>query len=496
MSNVIGNKKLALLMPLAILIVIVLLIIGPVQAGFTNDACEFGEILGKVMKCANTTTNYNGEIDTESQITAYMSDQKAVNYPWKGYSKSGWDIYQISSSKGSSPLLGGSGFVFCPQTAKRYLYIHMEPPVGYNPVSAKTLDSFGAGTVLDSQTIFFDTFNLQPRAYEIRFDIVPRMGCGPAPNYAHVKAPAATDDNSGDSPNYAHERAPPAADDNSVPESDIGSKPFALSDDKTEEVDISGYTESEAGPVTDISKLSCNEEGLTRCNGLCVDLQIDPGHCGSCGTRCMSPLACVNGSCTGRAPGIHIGDWFNSILSLPQTIISMIQISPVRNPGTHDAMQEDAIEVLQDPAVEKEGDSMQVVVLPDSNVQPAEIVQVNDNIGPEIVIQDTGVPVVQVRMIENPEVTPSSTLPPVVVMKVPTTGIVHQPDIVSPVNIPCPTGYYKCGGLCVDIMNDVSNCGSCNVTCMSGATCENGKCVARMVTTQPTVISGAGRLRL
>ena len=29
--------------------------------------------------------------------------------------------------------------------------------------------------------------------------------------------------------------------------------------------------------------------GMTNCGGECVDLQVDPTHCGSCGNRCPGP---------------------------------------------------------------------------------------------------------------------------------------------------------------------------------------------------------------
>jgi hypothetical protein len=181
-------------------------------------------------------------------------------------------------------------------------------------------------------------------------------------------------------------------------------------------------------------------------------------------------------------------DWFASI---PGSIMSFVHVFGSQESGSTFPVAIADITIA--PIIETPNEIMQVVVLPDSNVQAADIVQVNDNIGPEIAIQDTEVPVVQVHMIDGRDVTPTGTLPQLVVLSIPTTGIVYKPDIVSPVNIPCPTGYYKCGGLCVDLMNDVSNCGACNSTCTKGATCENGQCVARMVTTQPTRLGDIGK---
>ena len=35
----------------------------------------------------------------------------------------------------------------------------------------------------------------------------------------------------------------------------------------------------------------------------------------------------------------------------------------------------------------------------------------------------------------------------------------------------CPTGLVKCGGQCVNIMSDRSNCGACANACGSGVVC-------------------------
>jgi hypothetical protein len=225
---------------------------------------------------------------------------------------------------------------------------------------------------------------------------------------------------------------------------------------------------------------------------------------------------------------------FDLVASLPMTILSYISGSPAPTDKGGGSL---TAEIIQKDSSVSVRDGMPLVVAsPDSNVQGAEIVQVNEETDPEIVIHDTGVPVVQVHMIESPDVTPTATLPPVVVMSIPTTGIAYQPEVVSPVNIPCPTGYYRCSGICVDLMNDISHCGSCNSTCpsqyacmsgvcipqcssgqtkcngacvnlltdpnncgscgnvcMSGATCSNGHCVAQMVTTQPTRLGDIGQ---
>lgn len=42
--------------------------------------------------------------------------------------------------------------------------------------------------------------------------------------------------------------------------------------------------------------------GYVECDGACVDISQDPGHCGACGRVCASGI-CTNGSCTGETAG-------------------------------------------------------------------------------------------------------------------------------------------------------------------------------------------------
>ncbi len=41
----------------------------------------------------------------------------------------------------------------------------------------------------------------------------------------------------------------------------------------------------------------------------------------------------------------------------------------------------------------------------------------------------------------------------------------------------CPTGFFDCGGICADILNDPANCGSCGAVCAQGHVCSLGSCV-------------------
>ena len=41
----------------------------------------------------------------------------------------------------------------------------------------------------------------------------------------------------------------------------------------------------------------------------------------------------------------------------------------------------------------------------------------------------------------------------------------------------CPQGYFDCGGICADLLNDTTNCGQCAFTCSNGQVCTSGVCV-------------------
>ena len=55
-----------------------------------------------------------------------------------------------------------------------------------------------------------------------------------------------------------------------------------------------------AGAAT--ASLSC-PAGLLLCNDSCVDVAVNPLHCGNCGQRCVSDEQCVGGSCWSAAGG-------------------------------------------------------------------------------------------------------------------------------------------------------------------------------------------------
>lgn len=191
------------------------------------------------------------------------------------------------------------------------------------------------------------------------------------------------------------------------------------------------------------------------------------------------------GSGTGTPGALFL----NNIFSLPSVIMSYVGLAPALRPENgkpvNDLQSQDSVSIAgiypppdvngQAVAGNDPSGGVHVVVLPGSagSVGDPGSKIVSE---PEIVILDSGTGMNQVHMIDTPTPVPLPTLPPVVVMSVPTTGIASQPEIASPASLPCPAGYHRCFGMCTDLMSDPSHCGSCNGTCASGTTCASGVC--------------------
>ena len=67
-----------------------------------------------------------------------------------------------------------------------------------------------------------------------------------------------------------------------------------------------------------VDAISC-DDGLTLCNGSCVDTTSDPFNCGACGVECPS-LLCQNSACVGGVPGslVVIGHDYGATYSVAQ----------------------------------------------------------------------------------------------------------------------------------------------------------------------------------
>jgi PKD repeat protein len=193
-------------------------------------------------------------------------------------------------------------------------------------------------------------------------------------------------------------------------------------------------------------------------------------------------------------PGAGGIPFLDMIASVPATILSVFPVSSSPQQETRVSGQRGGTGT---PG------SMQVVVFRESTARPDETIGAVATAGPGIASGNAINPaaitstipapqaIVEMHMIETPTPVASPTLPPVVVMSIPATaGIASQPEIVSPVNRPCPAGYTKCSGICCDLMSETSHCGSCNTTCPPGSACVSGTCTPQC-STGTTACSGA-----
>jgi hypothetical protein len=62
---------------------------------------------------------------------------------------------------------------------------------------------------------------------------------------------------------------------------------------------IGGSCQPPCGPCEErVNNVCVPKDGLTNCNGACVNTQTDPNNCGGCGTVCDHSGSCQNGACT------------------------------------------------------------------------------------------------------------------------------------------------------------------------------------------------------
>jgi hypothetical protein len=67
-------------------------------------------------------------------------------------------------------------------------------------------------------------------------------------------------------------------------------------------------------------------------------------------------------------------------------------------------------------------------------------------------------------------------------------GACVQPAAAAaPAAVSCGTqGQTECGGVCIDLLSDVANCGGCGAACAVGETCSGGACAAVVAAAQTT----------
>lgn len=535
--------------------------------------------------------------ETPYTLHLYLTDTFTnYAYPWKGY-QPGWKHTSVTVTEGGGALFPIHETLL--ENDPDYWYIHLDPPEGYIPVSANPLTQYGK--VIDSATIHYNdnelpeglhTFLFQvkrdPKCLDPVFTVyAPTYGDAP-PQDVYFKASDLNKCNCGVVQEetylwkeYEWDFGDPGApvkgkevkhtykntgtykvtltvvDTSGIKRTShqfitilerglkaVDSSPVSNKNEPLGTIlPNAGQLEAETIHVHDISKWPCEQESggneLTRGGGLCVDILTDPGNCGSCNNNCFPPLNCVNGKCTGESSGLNIGDIIGSIITLPQGLMSFIRLSPAENPQPIANTRFDEVVVLENPADETHGDSMQIVMMSKGDSDNSEIAPARAGTGPKVVVGDIALPAAEDYFIETPDTTPTPAPQTEWIANIPTTGIASQPEVISPITRSCPAGQIRCGGICSDPMTDAShcgsctsacpsgyncvagicsqscgsgltscngacvsllsdtnNCGACGNVCMNGASCTSGSCVAQMVTTQPTRLGGVGTTHL
>ncbi len=219
-----------------------------------------------------------------------------------------------------------------------------------------------------------------------------------------------------------------------------------------------GYVASLDGtchPVPTTAVPGCeNQPGTKLCDNQCVNPDTDPGHCGSCSTRCSAGQNCVNGQCI--SPG---GTTCNTGETLCNGQCSDILTNPA-NCGAcgHSCLSGQNCVIGQCAGT----------------VQPCGNGLTNCD-GQCVNTQSD---------LKNCGKCNSQCMTSIYGYA---TGMICQSGECT-----CPKGEINCpqnsitpNGLininkCVDVRTDVFNCGQCGTTCTSSQTCSNGQCVAKL----------------
>jgi hypothetical protein len=190
-----------------------------------------------------------------------------------------------------------------------------------------------------------------------------------------------------------------------------------------------------------------------------------------------------------RAKATGFSNIFNLIVSIPQTIMSVLKVSMV--PDTQTAGSVSVVNIPQGSSNEAQEGSMQVVVLPDRDELRMETIQDSGKIVPDIpsALPEPQVVIIQEHMIAGSIESPRETTSPEPRAIIPENYIGSKPQIL-PIKFTCPAGYVTCNGQCVDLMTDTAYCGSCNSTCPSQFTCVAGVCTSQCNSGQ-TLCNGA-----
>jgi Stigma-specific protein, Stig1 len=175
----------------------------------------------------------------------------------------------------------------------------------------------------------------------------------------------------------------------------------------------------------------CCLSGQTNCGGVCVDMNSDPNHCGSCTTVCPSGQVCSSGQCIcadGQAP---CGESKTCCASGYSCVSGMCC------PSGQTPCNGACVDMKNDP---NHCGSCTTVCASGQTCS-----------GGQCICADGQAPCGESK-----------------------TCCASGYSCVS--GMCCLSGQTACNGACVDINNDPNHCGSCTTVCPSGQTCSGGQC--------------------
>lgn len=208
--------------------------------------------------------------------------------------------------------------------------------------------------------------------------------------------------------------------------------------------------------------------GLTDCNGECVDLQRNPDYCGNCTTACTDPLIlCIDGKCSCPQNQSLCG---KVCVDLMKDQSNCGFCGNDCGPGFYCNQGDCAVVPPCQP-----GESFcfgECLVLPDSLENVAEAYQNQDGTTCYIQRCDDYFADCNGEFRDGCEM-----------------YTLNNPDFCGDCNTRCGTLEYclnnacecldplkRCSGSCVNLQTDPLNCGSCGNECENGILCKNGRC--------------------
>ena len=234
-------------------------------------------------------------------------------------------------------------------------------------------------------------------------------------------------------------------------------------------------------------KLQC-ANGLTDCNGQCIDLNSDERHCNACGNACASNEACENGSCI---------DICTSVGQAGKTLCPTGNSPPLPTDVCVDLFSDSTNcgscgNNCNDPTKHPIGSTCTLGLCQCSSDNPF----VCDNKCVDINFDANNCGGCGITCPSNQEckdrscvgclegqiqcgVNESCTDPQTDRNNCGGCGITCASDEVCALGTcsKCPSSFPDvCGGDCTNKQNDINNCGTCGHSCAPNETCTNGQC--------------------